>query len=367
MLYETPCLDAADQRVLEEIEQHREKLRRLLQDSPVWERQLRRNLTARAIRGSCAIEGFVASIDDVEDIQLGEPPIDASERTATEVAGYQRATAYVQRLADAGPDFRYSKELLNGLHFMIQGHHTGKRPGWWRTCAVYVTGLDDPAAPAYTAPPADQVPALTGELVDWLNAGDLDRPVMVRAAMAHLNLVHIHPWRDGNGRMSRLLQTLLLTRGDLAPEFASIEEWLGRFDNTIRYYDVLGRVGGRSWTPANDAHLWVRFCLDAHRQQAQLVAERARGQREMWSLLADITERRGYPERSRFALVPAVAHQRVRLATYQRDAEIDEQTARRDFRRLTQDGWLDAYGDPRNRYYLAGLAVSKEVGEVVPR
>jgi Fic family protein len=46
--------------------------------------------------------------------------------------------------------------------------------------------------------------------------------------MAHLNLVMIHPFRDGNGRMARALATLVLTRSDIGePEFCSIEEWLG--------------------------------------------------------------------------------------------------------------------------------------------
>ncbi|MEU5786036.1 Fic family protein [Micromonospora lupini] len=71
--------------------------------------------------------------------------------------------------------------------------------------------------------------------------------------MAHLNLVKIHPWRDGNGRMSRCLHTLVLARdGVLAPEFSSIEEWLGVGRNTYAYHDALGEVGGPTWQPDND-------------------------------------------------------------------------------------------------------------------
>ncbi|MCK9899146.1 Fic family protein [Frankia sp. Cpl3] len=63
--------------------------------------------------------------------------------------------------------------------------------------------------------------------------------------MAHLHLVSIHPWADGNGRMSRSLQTLMIAReGVLAPEFSSIEAWLGRPGNTWEYYRELAARGG---------------------------------------------------------------------------------------------------------------------------
>jgi hypothetical protein len=55
-----------------------------------------------------------------------------------------------------------------------------------------------------------------------------------------VNRVSIHPWADGNGRMSRSLQTLLIAReGVLAAEFSSIEAWLGRPGNTWEYYREL--------------------------------------------------------------------------------------------------------------------------------
>jgi Fic family protein len=67
------------------------------------------------------------------------------------------------------------------------------------------------------------------DVVGWLREGDLDAPVVVRAAMAHLHLVSVHPFGDGNGRIARIVQSLVLAReGLLSPEFASIEEYLGK-------------------------------------------------------------------------------------------------------------------------------------------
>ena len=79
------------------------------------------------------------------------------------------------------------------------------------------------------------------EVVAWLERSDPDTHAVVRAAMAHLHVVSVHPFRDGNGRISRIVQSLVLAReGLLAPEFVSIEEYLGR--NTRPYYETLLKV-----------------------------------------------------------------------------------------------------------------------------
>lgn len=104
---------------------------------------------------------------------------------------------------------------------------------------------------------------------------------MLRAAMAHLNLVLIHPFSDGNGRMARCLQTLVLARaGVLDPTFCSIEEYLGR--NTDAYYAVLAEVAGGSFQPARDARPWIRFNLTAHFRQATTTLQRQREIALIW-------------------------------------------------------------------------------------
>ena len=84
-------------------------------------------------------------------------------------------------------------------------------------------------------------------LVDSLRTG-LSLDPVVRSAMAHLNLVMVHPFRDGNGRMARALATSVLARSGIGePEFSSIEEWLGH--NTDDYYAVLAHTGHGHWEP----------------------------------------------------------------------------------------------------------------------
>jgi Fic family protein len=107
-----------------------------------------------------------------------------------------------------------------------------------------------------------------GEVVDWLAAGDAGTDAVVKAAIAHLNVTSVHPFRDGNGRISRIIQSLVLAReGMVSPEFSSIEEYPR--DHTADYYAALREVQGGSYQPDRNTTEWVRFCVGAHIVQAR--------------------------------------------------------------------------------------------------
>lgn len=162
---------------------------------------------------------------------------------------------------------------------MMTEHWTDASPGLWRPGSIWVKN-EASGEVVYEAPHHDAVPALIEELVGSL-ADATGAPSTVQAAMAHLNLAMIHPFRDGNGRMSRCLQTLVLARaGIVAPELCSIEEFLGR--NTESYYAVLAQVGRGRWNPASDARPWIRYCLGAHYAQGATVLRRINEWGEAW-------------------------------------------------------------------------------------
>jgi Fic family protein len=177
-------------------------------------------------------------------------------------------------------------------------------------------------------------------------------PVMVRAALAHLNLVMIHPYRDGNGRMARILQSLVLSQdGILAAEFSSIEEYLGK--NTQDYYDVLAEVGTGAWHPEQDARPWVRFSLTAHFRQAQRLLRRVRQTERLWALLEAEVQRLGIPDRAVLALFDAAQRFRVSNRVYQEHAELSEHAGGRDLKRMVEAELLEPKGEKRGRYYIA--------------
>jgi len=198
------------------------------------------------------------------------------------------------------------------------------------------------------------------ELVTQLQTDNAVDPI-VRGAMAHLNLTMIHPFKDGNGRMARALQTLIIARdGILSPLFSRIEEWLGR--NTGPYYAILASTGQGRWSPERDAHPWVRFCLVAHYQQAATLLVRNREIGRAWEEIAKIVAKLHLPERSEASLVDAAFGFRVRNNRYREQNDISEVVASRDLKRLCDIGLLSPVGEKRGRFYVAAPSL-REIRE----
>lgn len=347
MLFTTPSLNQTDLEVVAEIDGYRSQLRHFSRQTRRWQGVLRRNLFARAVRGSNSIEGYDVSLDDALAIVDDEEPLDADRRTSLEIVGYRNALTYIQQLAD-DPHFTLDESLLRSLHFMMIGHDLSKSPGQYRRGEIFVHD-DERNVIVYEGPDYGLVPSLMGELVSETSHNE-SCPVYVRAAMAHLNLVMIHPFRDGNGRMARALQTLVLARERiLAPEFSSIEEWLGR--NTGLYYEVLLETGGVAWHPERDTHSWVEFNLAAHHMQAQTVLRRIYVAERLWGQIADAVSDAKLPERAAFALFDAASGLRVRTSSYAKDVEIEVPSAARDLRMLVAAGFLEPQGETRARTY----------------
>jgi Fic family protein len=338
-------------RRLDELDEVRRYLARHLGDSSQpWTGALRRLAAAEATVGSTSIEGYGASLEDTVEILAGRHPAGASDETQRIIAAYSQAMDRVAVLAE-DQRFQWSAQTILDLHFLVCHPQLQAGPGRLRDGSVIVTrGLGrDP----YRPPAATDVPALVNEVATWLNAGDLSRHPVVRAAMAHLNLVSIHPFRDGNGRLARIVQSLVLAKeGLLRPELVSIEPYLGR--HTREYYTILEEVQGLAYDPRRDASAWVEFCIEAHVFEA---TER----RRWWEIAQarhDFCERlareQSYPERFVIALDQVLLGLPVTNADHRREAKIAGPTATQDLQRLRRDGWLDQEGGGRSVRYVAG-------------
>jgi Fic family protein len=353
MVYQAPHLGSEEEGVLDLIAVLRTELRDRVAEPRRWNGSLRKMSFAKAVQGSNSIEGYDASLDDVVAAVDGEPTLSTDAETQVALIGYRDAMTYVLQIADDDA-MKIDEGLLKSLHFMMLKHDLAKNPGKWRPGAIFVR-RESTGEIVYEGPDFEQVPGLIQEMLTELEGDDCH--AIVKAAMAHLNLVMIHPYSDGNGRMARCLQTLVLARDKIvAPVFSSIEEFLGR--NTQTYYEVLGDVGQGSWHPENDARPWVRFCLRAHFLQARTLLQRRKEIEAVWLACFELAEKNGLAERCTAALIDAAYGFRVRRGSYQSGVklswaeEVPDVTASRDLKAMVEKGLLVPVGERRSRHYL---------------
>lgn len=347
MIFATPSLTADVTARLDELGRIRRSLGGEAGRLAPWMGTLRRAVRASSIEGSTSIEGY--SVEPAEALALtsGAEP-DGHDESRLAVACYARAMDHVGAMA-RDPRFSWSSRAILDLHFDACSFQRDKDPGLWRTGAISVTGPG--GGIDYRGPESEDVPALMEEVVEWLENGDPEIDVIVRAAMAHLHVVSVHPFRDGNGRVARIVQSLALANeGLLSPEFSSIEEYLSL--NTQAYYAALRDTQGGSYQPNRNALGWVRFCIDAHISQASQRLDQIREAAERWGRLEREVEGRGWPDRFAIALEQSLIGGADRTK-YGEEAGVSPATASADLRRLLDSGLIEQQGRGRTTRYWA--------------
>ncbi|MBS1677804.1 MAG: Fic family protein [Actinobacteria bacterium] len=357
MIFTTPSITPVLQAQLDELAHLRDALGEEVKTPSRWMGSLRREVRASSIESSTSIEGFSVSPEEALAITSGRETADRDGANRRAIACYARAMDHVGTMA-IDPSFRWLDRVILDLHFDACSFQRDRDPGLWRTGPIAVTGpggtLD------YRGPAAGEVVPLMAEVVAWLADDDLGVDVVVRAAMAHLHVISVHPFRDGNGRVSRIVQSLVLAREGLAsPEFFSIEEYLG--SNTPDYYAALRQTQGGSYQPDRDATGWVAFCVEAHIAQARRRLTQITGAAERWAYLEGLVAERGWPERLVIALEQAL-HGTTDRATYSEEAEVSAATASADLRRLVDAGLLAQRGRGRNVNYVADERLTEASG-----
>ncbi|MFN8161717.1 MAG: Fic family protein [Solirubrobacterales bacterium] len=358
MLFATPRPSAATAARLDRLGELRRRLGDRVSTPSPWLGTLRRQVQAASVEGSTSIEGFRLPPGEVGAHALSP----GEEESRLALACYARAMDHVGVMA-SDPGFLWSDRVLLDLHFDACHFQREKSPGQWRTGPITVSRSEHEAP--YRAPDAGQVPELIGEMVRWLNGGDLEANVVVRAAIAHLHLVSIHPFRDGNGRLARIVQSLVLAReGILSPEFGSIEEYLGA--NTAAYYSALREAQGEHYEPGRDASGWVDFCIDAHLAQTEQRLAQVSEAGARWAFLERLVGEHRWPERLVIALEQSLLGGTDR-ATYAREAAVSMATASADLRRLRDAGLVAQVGRSRNIRYHASDALRGRVTQALSR
>jgi Fic family protein len=297
---------------------------------------------------SARIEGTRATLSDLYAYEAGGEQLvqDENREGVKEVQNYLRALNYGRKQIEDSPEL--TESLLCSMHERLLTDVRGeeKRPGQYRDGQVYIGGTPFIEEARYVPPPPEAVPDRMTELLDYLNE-DREMQSLLRAGLAHYQFETIHPFFDGNGRLGRLLISLLLQRDGVLPEPYL---YLSSFFNEYKqeYTNRMLAVSQRGeWIP------WLKFFLEGVRSQAVEARERAN---ELVDLREEYTER--YQAARSENILPLVMYlfERPYLTISQAQEAIEGEyvTANRLVNQLVDDGVLEEVGTSgRQNYYRA--------------
>jgi Fic family protein len=309
---------------------------------------LRRVATIESIGSSTRIEGARLSDREVEallaNIRIGS----FTTRDEQEVAGY---AAVMETVFGAYDAIALTENHIRQLHRDLLAHSTKdeRHRGSYKTLPNHVEAFDEDGKSLgvvfETATPFDTPPRMA-ELVEWAAGKEKDRslhPLLVIAVFVVVFL-EIHPFQDGNGRLSRILTTLMLLRAGYAyVPYSSLESVIEQ--SKEGYYLSLRRTQGTIRTDAPDWNPWLEFFLRALQSQKQRLERKMERERIMLAAL---------PELSVLILELAREHGRVTVAEAVRVSGASRNTVKDHLKALVEQGHLTLHGAGRGAWY--GLA-----------
>ena len=209
---------------------------------------------------SAQIEGTQSSLSDLLLFEVeGLPgvPIDDVREASNYVAAIEHG---LKRLNE---QFPLSLRLIKEMHSILlaSGRGDSRQPGEFRSTQNWVGG-SRPGNALYVPPPADKIMDCLGSLEKFLHDQPVRMPVLIKAALAHVQFESIHPFLDGNGRIGRLLITLILCNENVLRQPML---YLSLYFKTHRteYYDLLQQV-----RVDGDFEKWIVFFLNAVKDTA---------------------------------------------------------------------------------------------------
>lgn len=317
--------------------------------SDEWIRRMSQRALLLEAHHTTHIEGTRLTLEDSARIWAGEHVPRAEPDEARELLNYRDAFHFVSGYLNAGEPV--TEGLIREIHKRLVAGVRGEdaAPGQYRLVQNYVVNSVSGAI-TYTPPPPLDVPPLMQELVGWLRGETAVHPVLV-AGIAQLQLVHIHPFRDGNGRTSRLLSTLCLYRsGYDFKRLFTLSEFYDR--DRAAFYRAL--QGVRS--SAMDLTGWMEFFVDG--LSTQLAEVRTRGELAIRTDL--VVREQGLNPRQAAVLEQALLLGKIQLANLEAmHPGVSRRTLQRDLKILLERGLLVERGagptDPQRYYELGKL------------
>lgn len=235
---------------------------------PAWEAKFREDATARAVHYGTHVEGNELNLEEVRKVMEGKEIV-ARDRDVKEVINYRKVVDYIGKLVERGEKHKegenwlrkdlYNEAILKELHgFTVSGLVAEDQVGKYRNVQVVLRDVLTGEI-AHRPPPAAEVKYQMEDFFDWLNsrvAWDL-HPIM-KAGVVHYALVNIHPFTEGNGRVSRAVATLIfLNEGYDIRRIFALEEYYDK--NVAGYYYAIKTA---DQNPEHDLTAWLEYFVE---------------------------------------------------------------------------------------------------------
>jgi len=299
-----------------------------------WVREMGNRALVLEAHHTTHIEGTRLTLDQAERLWKGDSVPEADPDDARELLNYRRAFDFVSEYLASGDPI--TEGLVREIHKrLVEGVRGGSAaPGEYRKIQNFVVNSVT-GETIYVPPPAHDVPIMMAELVNYLNS-EVDTHLVLVSGIAQFQLVHIHPFLDGNGRTSRLLSTLCLYRaGYDFKRLFTISEYYDR-DRPAFYRAIQSvRESGMDMTG------WLEYFMAG--LTTQLAEVRERGEQ---AIRRDVlVKEHGLSDRQERALGRILEHGRLTIQDFERLCpEVNRRSLQRDLKVMVDKGLLISEG-----------------------
>lgn len=306
-----------------------------------WLRDMGNQALVKEAHHTTHIEGTRLTLDQAERIWNGEAVPEADPDDTRELLNYRSAFEFVSECLSVGDPV--TEGMIREIHRrLVEGVRGGSAaPGEYRRIQNYVVNSATKKV-IYTPPTAIEIPIMMSELVKWLNS-DLDTHPVLVSGIAQFQLVHIHPFLDGNGRTSRLLSTLCLYKaGYDFKRLFTISEYYDR-DRPAFYKSIQSvRDNGMDMTS------WLDYFITG--LETQMIEVRDRGEQVIRRDV--LVNKHGLNDRQAKAISYLLQHGKMTIQDFEQLCpETSRRSLQRDLKLLIDQKLLYGEGSTHHQEY----------------
>lgn len=313
---------------------------------PLWEKQFKEDAIIRSAYHGTHIEGNQLQKNDAKDVLLGKEVI-GRPRDIQEIINYRKVIEYIEEEAEKQID-KITEQIIKKLHrIIVYRILPDDSAGIYRSKQVVVKNSETGEI-TFRPPPPIEVSFLMREFIYWINSDSKDQlhPIL-KAGIVHHELVRIHPFIDGNGRVARVLATLILFLGGYdIRRFFSLEEYYDK--DAITYYQNLQRAS------KGDLSSWLEYFTFGASVEFEKIKEK------ILKLSKDVKLKEKFGGKQIY-----LTERQIKIITYIQDTgylqnqifstvfpDISEDTVLRDIQELIKTGIVKKVGSTKAAKYI---------------